>query len=308
MASNVSDDSIDIEVGRANKRSVVSGGVEDRQAKKTSVVSSEKEGKRANKTSVVSGGVKKKVSGSISGHHFGEDELSKLGGGYLSLARELKGETKLIATGRKVVTEEDLAVFLMVLRFFTNNMNADGSLPVARWREMWRALNEAGDVERGWCHHRFARMRNFLSEKGLLSWEDEDFRIGVFGDDGVFVPGQAAKWRAGEELLSMMEKVELQEASVCEGIVVVINGEVEEREEGESTLYGHTQYLNYSEQLANEQDNHTQTVKTANSPDSIPNPGQSTSFQSFLDDFGLWIPVPKPRFAGYSTGQFRMAA
>ena len=59
------------------------------------------------------------------------------------------GEKKLVAKGRKVVTEEDLAVFLMLLRFFTNNMNADGSLPVARWREMWTALHGAGDVEQG---------------------------------------------------------------------------------------------------------------------------------------------------------------
>ena len=72
------------------------------------------------------------------------EELAKLGEGYLSLAKDLLGEKKLVATGRKVVTEEDLAIFLMLLRFFTNNMNADGSLPVARWREMWKALFGAG--------------------------------------------------------------------------------------------------------------------------------------------------------------------
>ena len=63
--------------------------------------------------------VEKKLSGSIAGHHFGREELAKLGAGYLSLAKELLGETKLVATGRKVVTGEDLAVFLMMLRFFT---------------------------------------------------------------------------------------------------------------------------------------------------------------------------------------------
>ena len=75
--------------------------------------------------------------------------------------------------------DEDFAVFLMLLRFFTNNMNADGSLPVARWREMWMALQGAGDVDRAWCHHRFARMRNFLTRKDLLDWEEEDFVAGV---------------------------------------------------------------------------------------------------------------------------------
>ena len=133
--------------------------------------------------------VEKKLSGSISGHHFGPEELAKLGGGYLSLAKELLGERKLVAKGRRAVTEEDLAVFLMLLRFFTHNMNADGSLPVARWKEMWSALYGAGDVGRAWCHHRFATMRNFLTGEGWLSWQDEDFVVGVLDDDGRFVLG-----------------------------------------------------------------------------------------------------------------------
>lgn len=98
--------------------------------------------------------VRRQRAGSVSGHHFGTEELAKLGGGYLDLARELLGEKKLVASGRKVVTAEDLAAFLMLLRFFTGNMNPDGSLPTARWREMWSALHVAGDVGRPWCHHR----------------------------------------------------------------------------------------------------------------------------------------------------------
>ena len=94
------------------------------------------------------------------------------------------------------VAEGDLAIFLMLLRFFSLNMNADGSLPTARWREMWTALHEAGDIDRAWCHHRYARMRNFLTEKDLLVWEDEDFTVGVVDDAGRFVPGKAAKWCA----------------------------------------------------------------------------------------------------------------
>ena len=70
-------------------------------------------------SSVVSDKVEKKTSGSIAGRHFGAEELAKLGGGYLSLAKELLGGKKLVATGRRVVTEEDVAVFLMLLRFFT---------------------------------------------------------------------------------------------------------------------------------------------------------------------------------------------
>ena len=151
--------------------------------------------------------VEKTKSGSIAGHHFGDEELAKLGEGYLSLAKELLGGTKLVATGRKVVTEEDLAVFLMILRFFTSNMNADGSLPVARWREMWQALYGAGDVGRAWCHHRFATMQELPDEQGLAGLGGRELRCRGVGDDGRFVPGKAAKWKAGEELMAMMEAV-----------------------------------------------------------------------------------------------------
>ena len=105
----------------------------------------------------------KKRTGSISGQQFNPEELANLRIGYLALARELLGGRKLVASGRKVVTAEDVAVFLMFLRFFTTNMNPDGSLPTARWRELWSALHGAGDVGRPWCHHRHAAVRNLLS-------------------------------------------------------------------------------------------------------------------------------------------------
>ena len=39
--------------------------------------------------------------------------------------------------GRVVVTAEDVAIFLLVLRFLTKNMNDDGSLPWARFEALW---------------------------------------------------------------------------------------------------------------------------------------------------------------------------
>ena len=157
------------------------------------------------------------MTGSIAGHHFGPEELAKLGTGYLSLARELLAGKKLVAKGRRVVTGEDLSIFLMLLRFFTNNMNADGSLPVARWREMWAALHGAADVGRAWCHHRFATIRNFVSDKGLLAWQDESFVVGVCGDDGMFVLGRASKWKGSEELMSRLEEA-VQEVQVPQAV------------------------------------------------------------------------------------------
>ncbi len=189
--------------------------------------------------------------GSIAGKHFGEDELARLSGDYRSLADELLGAEKLVASNRKVVTAEDMAIFLMMLRFFSNHMNADGSLSTARWREMWTSLHNSGDVVRPWCHRRFAAMRNFLSEKGLLAWEEEGYLVGGTEGDGRYVPGKAARWHAGARLMSWMEAELATPAGRVDS-----HGEAEEAEEevahrvsllhvdqegrGESTLYGRT--------------------------------------------------------------------
>ena len=249
-------------------------------------------------------------SGSISGRHFGDDELSKLKDGYLPLSRELLAGEVLIAKGRRIVTEEDMAIFLMLLRFFSNNMNADGSLPVARWREMWSALFGASDVGRAWCHHRFATMRNFLSDRSLIAWDDEDFFIGVLDDDGRFVPGKAAKWKAGEELMVMMDAVDGQEAGIGSVVASDVAGDevVEEKERGRVILYGHKQDHLHLYPTLDDQGNLTEGAETTDHTQTTHSQGQSASFQSFLDDFGLWVPVPRPRFAGHATSHYRMAA
>jgi hypothetical protein len=248
--------------------------------------------------------------GSLSGHHLGADELAGLKGSYLALSRQLLGETKLVATGRKVVTEDDMAVFLMLLDFFTKNMNPDGSLPTARWRAMWGALSQCGDVDRSWCHHRYATMRNFMSDRELLSWEDEGFVAGVLRFDGRFVPGKAAKWRASQELMGRMssasgeekggsilygcsnEEEAQRQQSEFEQVVfqgVVAHEERRDREdgEGESILYG---CISYEFQAPS------------------PTAGQSWSFLDFVRRLREELPSPRPRFTGHAVQTLRMAA
>lgn len=288
------DESIDSAARRAEKAT-----------KKTPAVPvSESENRE--ESSLLSPRVEKK-GGSIAGRHFDDAELAKLGTGYSSLAKDLLGETKLVASGRKVVAEEDVAVFLMLIRFFTQNMNADGSLPVARWREMWTALHGAGDVRRAWCHHRFARIRNFLTGGGWLSWADEEFVVGVYAHYGRYVRGKAAKWKAGEELMAMLEAVKVQEAGV--GGVLASEAEAdEEQKEEKSTLYGNNQDHPHLDPPVTEQDDPSTAPTTARSASSTPDLGQSTSFHDVLDRLGIWIPLQKPRFSGFSMGHYKMAA
>src|SRR5262249_35025534 len=117
-------------------------------------------------------------------------------------------------SGRVAVTVEDVAVFLLLLRFFTNNMNNNGTLPWARFEALWTALYHAGDVERGFNPKRFAAVRNHLSSlvvdgEVLLEWEDETYSA-----------GRACKWRASEKLMNMIEQ-EREETSSAETTVSV---------------------------------------------------------------------------------------
>jgi hypothetical protein len=128
------------------------------------------------------------------------------------------------------------------------------------------------------------------------------------------VPGRAARWRAGEELTAKLEAVGVGE--VGEGVVVAgVDGleavgpdEVKEREEEKSTLYGHNQTQVNVDQLVIDRGDSSNTISTHQTTTTTPDQGQSASFRRFLDDFGLWLPVPRPRFAGYSIGKYRMAA
>jgi hypothetical protein len=128
----------------------------------------------------------------------------------------LLGLPKEKCSGRVAVTVEDVAIFLLCLRFFTSNMNENGTLPWARFEGLWTALFQAGDVDRAFNPKRFAAIRNHLSSlvvdgEVLLEWEDETYSA-----------GQACKWRASEKLMRMIEQ-EREGTSSTETALVVLD-------------------------------------------------------------------------------------
>jgi hypothetical protein len=145
------------------------------------------------------------VAGSISGKVIDDDELAKIDGHYGVVAEALLESHEVRTTGRTVVTAEDVAIWLMLLRFFTQNMNADGSMPVKRWKNMWQALFEAGDINRAFCPQRFKAIRDHLSSLELLDWQDQTYRIGWYDEDGNYHKGKSCKWQASEKLMEMLQ-------------------------------------------------------------------------------------------------------
>ena len=146
------------------------------------------------------------LTGSITGNHIHDDELVKVNGHYQLVAEALLNSQELKTKGRTVVTVEDMSIFLMLLRFFTENMNPDGSLPVKRWQELWSSLSKSGDVSRAFCPQRFAVIRDHLSSLGLIDWEDCNFVIGTKHQKG-----RSAKWKAGSELMVVLQSDKKEE-------------------------------------------------------------------------------------------------
>jgi hypothetical protein len=178
-----------------------------------------------------------KALGSTPGKFIGEDELAQLAveGHYHNVAATLLGTHTLKTSGRTVVTTDDVAIFLLCLKFFTDRMNADGTLPVKRFEGLWSALYEAGDVGRSFDCHRFKAIRDYLSDLGLLDWEDNTFIAPRFDHTGTRRNGRACKWKANEKLMGMLDWEKWEE----EGRDVQSCVDRDKREgEGEAPLVG----------------------------------------------------------------------
>lgn len=153
----------------------------------------------------------KRPPASVSGCFVSDEELAKSKTTYLRLAQLLMENHRLPTTNKSVVTAEDISLFIMFLKFFSANMNPDGSLPFARFEKFWNAVFESGDIDRGFQTNRFCVMRNYLSSLGLIEWEDASYKIGHVCADGKRRGGKAAKWTASEMLLDLIGMVEMVE-------------------------------------------------------------------------------------------------
>ncbi len=153
----------------------------------------------------------KRPPASVSGCFVSDEELAKSKTTYLMLAKMLMENHQLPTTNKSVVTAEDVALFVMFLRFFSENMNPDGSLPFARFEKFWNAVFECGDIDRGFQTNRFCVIRNYLSSLGLIEWEDASYKIGHVCADGKRRGGKAAKWKASQMLLDLIGMVEMVE-------------------------------------------------------------------------------------------------
>lgn len=174
-------------------------------------------------------------NGSISGKAISQDTLSALavGGAYHGAAAALLDAHPIGKAGRHVVAIDDVAIFLMLGEFFSQNMNPDGTMPTKRFRALWEALHECGDVNRPWQPTRFSAIRNWLSSLNLINWESARFS-----------PGKACKWEFSGDLLLMIANIRKKREILCTTHNAEAgSGDSQQREEERDPLY-HTLEIN----------------------------------------------------------------
>jgi len=225
--------------------------------------------------------------GSAGGNYFGPEEIARLkpGGAYYELAKRLLGIGKFYCGKRLPLQIEDMAIFLMILRRFHRNRNADRTMPTRRWEMMWTALYDSGDIGRRWNRQRFQGCRDYLSGKNqsgvqLLDWEETLYIAGIDREDAVGEyrkQGTACKWGASELLSYSIEEAVKTKKAVAVGEPLSLSPKP-------ATPAGLS--LNLGEGTAD------CTYNYIREPATIPFPGG----------------YPRPRFAGFVHGRRLQAA
>mgnify|MGYP005850395331 CR=1 FL=1 len=152
------------------------------------------------------------VAGSVSNKFINEDELAAIPA-FERLYREWVGPNDLMARKFRV-TAHDFAVMMVLLRHFKAQPNCDKTLPCRRAEELWTGLYHAGDVDRGFCHHRWRKLRDFLSARGHIDWTDHRYEPPCMAkdengkkDQKKSSRGIACKWAITDQYDHWLERV-----------------------------------------------------------------------------------------------------
>ena len=162
---------------------------------------------------------KQEAAGSVPGKLIMDKELFAK---YLPLAQRFVPASELVSQKSRVfVTVEDVAIFLVLLEYFSDNPNQDGSMPQKRFESLWRKLYEDSEVTRQFDNKRFAWIRNRVSDMGGIEWVDATFSTGYYKEDR-----RAAKWKVSGQLRELMERYAGVAVGSVTGVELQTSGEV----------------------------------------------------------------------------------
>jgi hypothetical protein len=146
-----------------------------------------------------------KIKGSTSAHPITEDEIEAINGPYLDFAR-CWTPASVGTSSRAKVDAKDLALSLSILKFCSEHMNSDGTMPTKRIKTIWDRLFETGEIQRGFDYHRWKVIRDLIESQGGLAMEDRLYYTGFVNDQGHVIKGRAAKWKMSDWLIEKLDE------------------------------------------------------------------------------------------------------
>jgi hypothetical protein len=147
-----------------------------------------------------------RAKGSTPNHPITKDEVEAIGGSYLEFARTWVTEP-VGTSSRAKVDAMDLAIAFSILKFCSQKMNSDGTMPTARINGIWDQMFENGEVDRAFDYHRWRVIRNLIEVQSGLEMEDRHFYTGFINDQGHVIRGLAAKWKMAEWLVETLDEI-----------------------------------------------------------------------------------------------------
>ncbi len=177
--------------------------------------------------------LKFKNVGSTTAHPITKDEIEAIGGPYLDFAKSWVTEP-VGTSSRARVQAADLAIALPIVKYCSQERNADGTMPTNRIKVIWDRLFSEGEVDRAFDYHRWRVIRNLLESMGGLEMEDRRFYTGFVNDQGEFTKGKAAKWTMAQWLIEKLDEIavcgydeEVEESAKKQGLPTSLQQELQ---------------------------------------------------------------------------------
>ena len=148
-----------------------------------------------------------RMAGSLAGHPFSDDEIQRIRGPYLEVARTLFPDGLTTST-RDRVKHADIAMGLAVhVHMMKDHTAEDQSMSTKRAGALWGLAHKAGITPRAYSHKKWAAIRRALVEWGYIDEPEGgwDYWRGEVGFDGRYQKGRCCKYYFTADLLGIME-------------------------------------------------------------------------------------------------------
>lgn len=147
-----------------------------------------------------------KIKGSTAAHPITKSEIEAINGPYLEFANTWISEA-LGTSSRAKVDAMDLAIALPILKFCSQHVNSDGTMPTNRIKVIWDRLLAEGEIDRAFDYHRWKVIRNLIECQGGLEIEDRYYFTGFIDKTGTLIKGRAAKWKMADWFMETLDEL-----------------------------------------------------------------------------------------------------